>query len=62
MADALTNAGFSVEVGTAGVPTAIKATYGSGHPTIGFLAEYDALPGLSQELAAEKKLWPRLRP
>lgn len=38
-----------------GVPTAIKATYGSGHPTIGFLAEYDALPGLSQELAAEKK-------
>lgn len=55
MADALTNAGFSVEVGTAGVPTAIKATYGSGHPTIGFLAEYDALPGLSQELAAEKK-------
>ena len=31
------------------MPTAFKAVYGSGKPVIGFLAEYDALPELSQE-------------
>ena len=29
--------------------TAFVAEYGSGKPVIGFLAEYDALPGLSQK-------------
>ena len=52
---ALKEAGFDVEIGAGGVPTAIKATYGSGHPVIGFLGELDALPGLSQELCTEKK-------
>ncbi len=33
----------------AGMPTAFVATYGSGGPTIGVMAELDALPGLSQE-------------
>lgn len=41
--------GFRVERGVAGMPTAFLATYGSEAPTIGLLAEYDALPGLSQQ-------------
>lgn len=36
--------GFAVETKTAGIPTAFRATWGSGHPVMGFLAEYDALP------------------
>ncbi len=41
--------GFTVEAGVAGMPTAFVATYGSGSPVIGILAEYDALPGISQD-------------
>jgi aminobenzoyl-glutamate utilization protein B len=41
----LENAGFEVERGAADMPTAFIATYGSGAPIIGILAEYDALPG-----------------
>lgn len=51
----LKNAGFTVETGVAGIPTAFVATYGTGSPVIGILAEYDALPGLAQEAVAEKK-------
>jgi aminobenzoyl-glutamate utilization protein B len=40
--------GFEVEAGVAGMPTAFVASYGSGRPVIAVLAEYDALPGLSQ--------------
>ncbi|MFF0074009.1 amidohydrolase [Streptomyces sp. NPDC005494] len=49
-ADFLRKAGFDVEFGTAGFPTAFTATYsrGKGGPVIGFSGEYDALPGLSQ--------------
>lgn len=47
--------GFTVEAGVAGIPTAFVATYGNGKPVIGILAEYDALPGLSQEAIPEKK-------
>jgi amidohydrolase len=36
--------GFNVEKGICRLPTAFKATYGQGIPTIAFLAEYDALP------------------
>ena len=28
------------------MPTAFRATYGKGKPSIGLLAEYDALPGV----------------
>lgn len=45
---ALEAAGFEVERGVADMPTAFVASYGSGHPRIGILAEYDALGGLSQ--------------
>ena len=40
--------GFKVEKGVAGMATAFVATWGSGKPVIGFLAEYDSLPGISQ--------------
>jgi aminobenzoyl-glutamate utilization protein B len=46
--------GFSVESGAAGMPTAYVATWGEGRPIIGFSAEYDALPGLSQKVTASK--------
>jgi aminobenzoyl-glutamate utilization protein B len=51
----LKNAGFSVENGVAGIPTAFVATYGSGAPVIGILAEFDALPGLAQQAVPEKE-------
>lgn len=47
--------GFSIQAGVADIPTAFVATYGSGKPVIAILAEYDALPGLSQQATSEKK-------
>lgn len=47
--------GFVVEAGVAGMPTAFVATYGSGKPVIGILAEFDALPGLSQDTVPYRK-------
>ncbi|WP_232793688.1 amidohydrolase [Siphonobacter sp. SORGH_AS_0500] len=52
----LKKAGFSIESGVAGIPTAFIATYGSGKPVISILAEYDALPGLAQEATPERKV------
>ncbi|MEX0704123.1 MAG: amidohydrolase [Planctomycetales bacterium] len=46
----LKEAGFEIETGVAGMPTAFVASYGSGTPVIGILAEYDALPGMSQKV------------
>ena len=51
----LSNAGFNVESGVAEIPTAFLAEYGSGSPIIGILAEFDALPGISQEVSTERK-------
>ncbi len=48
--------GFSVQAGVADMPTAFVATFGSGKPVIGILAEFDALPGLSQLAKPEKKV------
>jgi aminobenzoyl-glutamate utilization protein B len=50
----LKNAGFTVETGVAEIPTAFVASYGSGAPVIGILAEFDALPGLAQTASPEK--------
>jgi len=50
----LKDAGFTVETGIAGIPTAFVATYGSGSPAIGILAEYDALPGINQSTSSER--------
>ncbi len=50
----LSERGFSVESGLAGMPTAFVASYGQGEPVIGILAEFDALPGLSQNAVPER--------
>lgn len=50
----LSDNGFAVKAGVADIPTAFVATYGSGSPVIGILAEFDALPGLSQQAIPEK--------
>lgn len=54
-AELLEAQGFEIETGYAGLPTAIKATWGSGKPVIGFLGEYDGLPGMSQKVSTEKE-------
>lgn len=51
----LSDEGFTIKTGVAGIPTAFIAEYGSGSPIIAIMGEYDALPGLSQEAVAEKK-------
>ncbi|MFF4594532.1 hypothetical protein ACQPXB_39040 [Amycolatopsis sp. CA-161197] len=48
-AELLRRNGFTIEWGAGGFPAAFVATYGSGKPVLGFNAEYDALPGLSQK-------------
>ena len=51
----LKNAGFEVKKGVGDIKTAFIASYGSGYPVIGILAEMDALPGLSQEAVPFRK-------
>ena len=51
----LSDNGFTIQSGVAEIPTAFEATYGSGSPVIGILAEFDALPGVSQDATPEKK-------
>ena len=51
LAQQLQDAGFNVETGIANEPTAFLASFKNGDGTvIAVLAEYDALPGLSQTL------------
>ena len=47
--EVLRSEGFEIEDRAAGIETAFVASYGSGGPVIGILAEYDSLPGLSQK-------------
>ncbi|MDE2819293.1 MAG: amidohydrolase [Chloroflexota bacterium] len=54
LAEKLAGEGFEITWGAGGMPTAFIAEWGEGAPLIGFLGEYDALPGLSQELSSEK--------
>ena len=44
----LANAGFEIDSGVGGIPTAFTATFGNGEPVIGIMGEFDALPGISQ--------------
>ena len=54
--DELKKAGFKVEAGVAGIPTAFVARAGtSDGPVIAILAEIDALPGMSQAATPERK-------
>jgi aminobenzoyl-glutamate utilization protein B len=52
----LKSEGFKIETGVSEMPTAFVATYGSGGPVIGILAEFDALPGLSQDSIPDRKI------
>ena len=47
--------GFKIEIGVADIPTAFVASYGSGKPVIAILAEFDALPGVSQDAVPFRK-------
>ncbi len=48
MTGLLEEAGFTVERGISGFPTAFRASFGSGSPVIALHAEYDGLPDNSQ--------------
>jgi aminobenzoyl-glutamate utilization protein B len=54
----LAAAGFKVEAGVAGMPTAFVASFGKGSPVIGILAEFDALPGITQDATPERRPLP----
>jgi aminobenzoyl-glutamate utilization protein B len=54
----LRSKGFKIEAGVSNMPTAFVATYGTGSPTIGILAEFDALPGVSQAASSTPSLGP----
>lgn len=47
--ESLKQHGFTAEIPCSSLPTAFLAKWGSGHPVVGLLGEYDALPGLSQK-------------
>ena len=55
VAGELRKAGFKVEMGVAGMPTAFVATCGSGRRVIGVMGEYDALAGVSQKTIPRKE-------
>jgi aminobenzoyl-glutamate utilization protein B len=55
LADFLERNGFAVERGVAGIPTAFVARWGQGDPVVGILAEFDALPGISNDSVPERK-------
>lgn len=50
----LQSLGFKITEGLGGAATAFMAEKGSGKPVIGFLGEYDALSGLSQEADVDR--------
>jgi aminobenzoyl-glutamate utilization protein B len=54
----LRDAGFALQAGVASMPTAFVASYGSGKPILGILAEFDALPGISQDRSPERRVLP----
>ena len=56
LADALEKGGFKVERGIAKIPTAFVASIGEGKPVVAILAEYDALPELSQDAVPYRKV------
>lgn len=56
----LAGAGFEIESGVAGIPTAFLASWGDDGPVIGILAEFDALPGITQTTAPSREQHPDL--
>jgi len=61
LADTLEAEGFRVTRAAAGMPTAFVAEFGSGKPVVAILAEYDALPGLSQAAVPRQEPLPTSR-
>lgn len=55
LAKALEDEGFITRLGVGGMPSGLEAAWGSGRPIIGFLGEYDALPGISQKTVPYKE-------
>ena len=55
LAAVLEREGFALQREVAAMPTAFIATYGSGAPIIGILAEYDALPGNGNAIVPRKQ-------
>ncbi len=53
--DWLRENGFSIRADVSGMPTAFVASYGEGKPVIAFLAEYDALMGVSQKAVPRRE-------
>ncbi len=54
-ADFLEKNGFTITWDIADIPTAFVAEWGEGKPVIGFIGEFDALPGLSQKNQAQQE-------
>jgi len=54
-ADYLEREGFSITWEVGGISTAFVAEWGQGKPILGFIGEYDALPGLSQKAKSHKE-------
>ena len=55
LSSVLEKEGFQVQRAIGPLPTAFVATAGSGAPVVAILAEYDALPGLSQKAGETQK-------
>jgi len=55
LSEALEKEGFKVRRDVVGMPTAFVATYGTGRPIIGILAEYDALPSVGNEVTPRQE-------
>jgi aminobenzoyl-glutamate utilization protein B len=54
----LESAGFSVETGAAGMPTAYMAKYGSGSPVLGLMSDFDGVPTASQKPTSKAVISP----
>ena len=52
----LSSQGFEITAGVAGMPTAFVASFGEGEPVIAILAEFDALPGISQSASPTREI------
>lgn len=54
--ETLSTEGFRIDSGVADIPTAFVASYGEGKPVIAVLAEFDALPGISQSAQSHRDI------
>jgi aminobenzoyl-glutamate utilization protein B len=55
LAGVLEDEGFQVDRGVAEMPTAFVASFGSGRPIIGILAEFDALPSIGNAVVPRRE-------